>query len=60
MKSGKIFLIIFLVLFSVVGLVAIQGFASNGNQSINVDNYFSQVKTQTVKLSDGVGTDSKG
>jgi|GEM_PF-3614255 len=60
MKSGKIFLIIFLVLFSAIGLVAIQGFAFNGNQSINVDNYFSQPKTQTVKLSDGVGTDSKG
>ena len=60
MKSGKFFLIIFLVLSSVVGLVAIQGFSSNGNQTINVDDYFSQAKMQTVKLSDGVGTDSNG
>lgn len=60
MKSGKIFLIVFLVLSSAIGLAAMQGFASNENQSITVDDFFSQAKTKTVKLSDGVGTDSKG
>jgi hypothetical protein len=60
MKSGKIFLMIFIVLSSAIGLAVIQDFTSDGNQSVSVDDFFSQTKTKTIKLSDGVGTDSKG
>ena len=60
MKSGKIFLMIFLVLSSAIGLAVIQYFASNENQSVNVDDFFSQTKIKKIQLSDGVGTDSTG
>jgi len=51
---------IFIVLSSVIGLAVIQDFASDESQSVSVDDFFSQVKTKTIKLSDGVGTDSTG
>ena len=60
MKSGKIFLMIFIVLSSAIGLAIMQDFASDGSQSVNVDDFFSQTQTTKIKLSDGVGTDSKG
>jgi hypothetical protein len=60
MKSGKIFLMIFIVLSSAIGLAVIQDFASDESQSVSVDDFFSQAKTKTIKLSDGVGTDSTG
>ena len=60
MKSGKIFLMIFIVLSSAIGLALIQDFASNESQSVSVDDFFSQTTTKKIKLSDGVGTDSKG
>ena len=60
MKSGKIFLMIFIVLSSAIGLAVMQDFASDENQSVNVDDFFSQTKTKKIQLSDGVGTDSKG
>ena len=60
MKSGKIFLMIFIVLSSAIGLAVIQDFASDENQSVSVDGYSSQVKKIKIKVSDGVGTDSKG
>ena len=58
MKPGKIFLMIFIVLSSAIGLAVIQDFASDENQSVSVDDYSSQTKTKKIQLSDGVGTDS--
>jgi hypothetical protein len=60
MKSGKIFLMIFIVLSSAIGLALIQDFASDKKQSVSVDDFFSQTRTKTIKLSDGVGTNSNG
>jgi hypothetical protein len=60
MKSGKILLMIFIVLSSAVGLAVMQDFASDESQSVSVDDFFSQTKMKKIKLSDGIGTDSKG
>ena len=60
MKSGKIFLMIFIVLYSAIGLAVMQDFASNENQSVSVDDYSSQVKKTKIKVSDGVGSADKG
>jgi len=49
---------IFIVLSSAIGLAVMQDFASDENQSVNVDDFFSQTKTKKIQLSDGVGTDS--
>jgi len=51
---------IFIVLSSAIGLAIMQDFTSNESQSVNVDDFFSQTQTTKIKLSDGVGTDSKG
>ena len=51
---------IFIVLSSAIGFAVIQDFASDENQSVSVDDFFSQPQTKKIKLSDGVGTDSKG
>ena len=51
---------ILIVLSSAIGLAVIQDFASDKSQSVSISDFFSQSKTKTVKLSDGVGTDSKG
>ena len=51
---------ILIVLSSAIGLAVIQDFASDKSQSVSISDSFSQSKTKTVKLSDGVGTDSKG
>jgi hypothetical protein len=60
MKSGKIFLMIFIILSSAIGLAVIQDFVSDESQSVSVYDFFSQTKTKKIQLSDGVGTDSKG
>ena len=59
MKSGKTFLMIFLVLSSAIGLAVIQDFVSDESQPVSVDDFFSQTNPKKIKLSDGVGTDSK-
>ena len=51
---------IFIVLFSAIGLAVIQDFASDENQSVSVDDYSSQVKKTKIKVSDGVGSADKG
>ena len=51
---------IFIVLSSAIGFAVIQDFASDESQSVSVDDFFSQTTMKKVKLSDGVGTDSKG
>ncbi|MGQ0792152.1 MAG: hypothetical protein ACT4NJ_08040 [Nitrosopumilaceae archaeon] len=51
---------IFIVLSSAIGLAVMQDFASDESQSVSIDNFFSQTTTKNIKLSDGVGTDSKG
>ncbi|MEX0854367.1 MAG: hypothetical protein WD018_01205 [Nitrosopumilaceae archaeon] len=59
MKSGKVLLMIFLVLSSAIGLAIMQDFASDENQSVSVDDYSSQVKKINIKVSDGVGSKDK-
>ena len=51
---------IFLVISSAIGLAVIQDFASDESQSVSVDDFFSQTKMKKIKLSDGIGADSKG
>jgi len=60
MKPGKIFLMIFIVLSSAIGLAVIQDFASDESQPVSVYDFFSQTKTKKIQLSDGVGSDDKG
>ena len=56
MNSGKILLIIFLVISTVIGFATIQDYTSDENESLNVDDFSSQVETVKVKISDGVGS----
>ena len=60
MKSGKIFLMIFLVLSSAIGLALTHDFTSDKSQSVSIDDFSSQAKTKKIKLSDGVGIDGNG
>lgn len=60
MKTGKNFLIIIIVFFSATGFLVIQEFPITENLFASVDDNSSQDKKITVKVSDGVGTSSKG
>ena len=60
MKSGKVFLMVFLALSSAIGLAVMQDLASDENQSVSIDDYSSQVKKIKIKVSDGVGSKDKG
>ena len=60
MKSRKIFLIVFLVLSSAVGLTMTQDYIFDEDQSEGVNEFSSQTKTITVEITDGVGSDEKG
>ena len=59
MKTEKIFLIIFIIFFSVTGFIAIQEFPLAEILFASVDDY-SKDKKITVKVSDGVGASGKG
>lgn len=59
MNSGKIILIIFVALATVMGLATIQDYSPNENESIDFDPS-SQVETVTVEISDGVGSGDNG
>jgi len=52
--------LILIVLSSAIGLAVMLDSASDKSQSISVGDFFSQTKTKTIKLSDGVGIGSKG
>jgi len=60
MNSGKILLIIFVVISTVIGFTTIQDYSSNENESINVDDFSSQVETVKIEISDGVGSVDNG
>ena len=60
MKSRKIFLIVFLVMSSAVGLTMTQDYIFDEEQSVEVNEFSSQSKTITVEITDGVGSNDKG
>ena len=60
MNSGKILLIIFVVISTVIGFTTIQDYSSNENESINIDDFSSQVETVKIEISDGVGSVDNG
>ena len=60
MKSGKILLMVFIVLASAVGLATLQELGSDENRSITTDNFSSKDKTVKIQLSDGVGSKLSG
>ena len=60
MKSRKIILIAFVIVISVIGLATIQDNIFDGNQSVVVNEFSSEVKTVTVKIVDGVGSGDNG
>jgi len=60
MKSRKIFLIVFLVMSSAVGLTMAQDYIFDEGQSVDVNEFSSQPKTITVEINDGVGFVDKG
>lgn len=59
MNSGKIILIIFVALATVMGLAAIQDHSSDENESVNFDSP-PQTETIAVEISDGVGSGDTG
>ena len=60
MNSGKILVIIFVVLLTVIGFATIQDYSSNENESLNADDFSSEVETVKVEISDGVGSVDNG
>ena len=56
MNLGKISLIIFVVLSTVIGFATIQDYSSDESKSIDVDDFSSQDKTVKIDISDGVGS----
>ncbi len=60
MKSRKIFLIVFLVMSSAVGMTMAQDYIFDEDQSVDVNEFSSQPKTITVEITDGVGSGDKG
>jgi hypothetical protein len=59
MKSGKVLLMVFIVLASVIGAAAFHEFDSNENNIISTDFSFKE-KTIKIGLSDGIGSYDKG
>ena len=56
MKSGKIILMVSIVLASAIGIVALQELNTDENNNVTINDSFSQSKTVNVKISDGVGS----
>jgi hypothetical protein len=56
MKSGKVLLMIIIVLASTVSLAALQEFGFDENETINTDDSSNNAKTVKISLSDGVGS----
>ena len=56
MNLGKISLIIFVVLATVIGFATIQNYSSDENESIDVDDFSSQDKTVKIDISDEAGS----
>lgn len=60
MKSGRIILMVFIVLASAIGAATIHELGSNENNIISIDNFLFQEKTVKIDLSDGIGSSDIG
>jgi hypothetical protein len=60
MKSRKIFLIVFLVLSSAVGLTMTQDYIFDEDQLVDITEISSQTNTISVEISDGIGSGDQG
>jgi hypothetical protein len=60
MKSGKMFLVIFIVAASAIGLATFQEYNTVENHLVTYDDFSSNVKIVQISLSDGVGTKLSG
>ncbi len=60
MNSRKVVLIFFVVLVFAVGFTTLQDFAFDEIESIETNEFSSQLNTITVEIDDGVGSGDKG
>jgi len=60
MKSGKIILLVFIVIASAIGVATFHELGSNENNTISTDNFSFQEKTVKIELSDGAGSSDLG
>jgi len=60
MNSRKVVLIFFVVLAFAVGFTTLQDFAFDEIESIETNEFSSQLNTITVEIDDGVGSGDKG
>ena len=60
MKSGKIILMVFIVLSSAIGVVTFNELDSTKGKQIQVDDFSSQEQTVKIELSDGTGSSDTG
>ena len=60
MKSGKILLMVFIVLASAIGIAAFHELSSNENNITSTDNFSFQEKKVNIELSDGAGSTDNG
>ena len=60
MKSGKIILMVLVVLSSAIGAATFYELGSNENNTIPIDDFSSQKKTVKIELSDGTGSSDTG
>jgi hypothetical protein len=60
MKSGKMLLMVIIVLASAASIATFQGFIFDENDTTNTDDFSSNAKTVRISLSDGVGSKLSG
>ncbi len=60
MNTGRIFLLGFVVLVTVIALASIQDFVIEETPSVEIEESSTQAGTISVEISDGVGSDDKG
>ena len=60
MKSRKVVLIFFVVLAFAVGFATLQDYAFDEIESIETNEFSSELNTITVEMVDGVGSGDKG
>lgn len=60
MKSGKIILMVFIVLSSAIGVVTFNELDSTKDKQIQVDDFSSKKQTVKIELSDGTGSSDTG
>jgi len=60
MNSRKVVLIFFVVLAFAVGFTTLQDYAFDEIESIETNEFSSQLNTITVEIDDGVGSGDKG